>query len=115
MSIVTTIAHSLQSLLGPLAEEVARQVPVVQRRRKFSPATLAQTLIFGFLAKPHASDEELARTAAQCGVDVSPQAVEQRFTDTLAAFLRGPLWQRGGSGGPSRALTGPPWWSDSPP
>lgn len=77
----------MQSLLGPLAEEVARQVPVVKRRRKFSPATLAQTFIFGFLAKPHASDEELARTAAQCGVAVSTQAVEQRFTDTMAAFL----------------------------
>jgi hypothetical protein len=87
MPIVTRIARSLQSLLGPWAEEVARLVPVVKRRRKFSPATLAQSFVLGFLAKPHASDEDLARTAAHCGVAVSPQAIEQRFTDTMAAFL----------------------------
>jgi hypothetical protein len=79
----------LQSLFGPLAEEVATEVPVVKRRRKFSPATLARTFILGFLAKPHASDEDLARTAARCGVLVSPQAVGQRHTDTLATFLEG--------------------------
>src|SRR3954452_5378146 len=87
MSIIAEIASSLQSLLGPWAEEVARQVPVVQRRRKFSPATTAQTFVLGFLAKPHASDEDLARTAALCGVAVTTQAFEQWFTDSLAAFL----------------------------
>lgn len=87
MPIVTQIAHTVQSLLGSWAEEVARQVPVVRRRRKFTPATLARTFVLGFLAKPHASDEDLARTAAQCGVAVTTQAVEQRFTDTMATFL----------------------------
>jgi hypothetical protein len=98
MPIITTIAPPLQSLFGPLAEEVAADVPVVKRRRKFSPATLARTFILGFLAKPHASDEDLARTAARCGVLVSPQAVGQRYTDTLATFLerlfRGAIRQR---------------------
>ncbi len=87
MPILTRISESLQSLLGPMAEEVARHVPVVKRRRKFSPATLAQTFILGFLNKPHASDEELARVAARWGVVVSPQAVEQRYTDAMAASL----------------------------
>jgi hypothetical protein len=87
MPIITTITRPLQSLFGPLAEEVATEVPVVKRRRKFSPATLARTFILGFLAKPNASDEDLALTAARCGVLVSPQAVGQRHTDTLAAFL----------------------------
>jgi hypothetical protein len=87
MSIVAKVAAELQTLLGRVAEQVARQVPVVQRRRKFSPATLARTFILGFLAKPHPSDEDLARTAALCGVAVSPQAIAQRFTHTLVAFL----------------------------
>ena len=87
MSLLTKVARSVQTLLGPLADEVGQTVPVVQRRRKFTPATLAQTFILGFLAKPRAADEELARTAALCGVSVTTQAVEQRFTDTLATFL----------------------------
>jgi hypothetical protein len=87
MSILSRTAQALQGLLGPLAEEVARQVPVVRRRRKFTPASLAQTFVLGFLARPRASDEDLARVAARCGVPVTPQAVEQRFTPTLARFL----------------------------
>ena len=87
MPILTTIARSVQSLLGPLAEEVATAVPVVQRKRKFSPATLARTFILGFLAKPNASEKDLARTAARCGVLVTPKAVEQRYTDTMVTFL----------------------------
>jgi hypothetical protein len=87
MAIVTKVARLLEGLLNPCAEEVAREVPVVKRRRKFSPATLSQTFILGFLAKPRASDEELARMAARCGVQVTTQAVEQRFTQAAVDFL----------------------------
>lgn len=92
MAIVTKAARLLEGLLNPCAEDVAREVPVVKRRRKFSPAALAQTFILGSLARPRASDEELARMAARCGVQVTTQAVEQRFTqaavDSLEALFR---------------------------
>ena len=87
MSIVTRTAYALQSLLGPLAEEVGQQVPVVRRRRKFSPATLARTFVLGFLAKPNASPQDLARTAARSDVLVTPQAITQRMTNAMANFL----------------------------
>ena len=87
MAILAKVSASVQALFGALADEVSRQHPVVPRRRKFTTATLAQTFVFGFLAKPHASDEELAQTAAICGVAVTTQAVEQRFTNRLAGFL----------------------------
>ena len=87
MAIVAKVASLFESVLGPMAEEVAREVPVVKRRRKFSAASLARTFVFGFLANPRASDEDLARMAARCGVEVTTQAVEQRFTPTTADFL----------------------------
>src|SRR5262249_49875446 len=37
---------------------------------------------------PDASDEDLAAMAAQVGVEVTPQAVEQRFTPRLVHFLK---------------------------
>ena len=80
MPIVSKVARLLQTLLGPLAEEVGREVPVIKRRRKFSASTLAQTFILGFLAKRRPSDEDLAQMAYRCGVEVTTQAVEQRFT-----------------------------------
>jgi hypothetical protein len=70
-----------------MAERVAEDHPVVLRRRKFTTAALAKTFLFGFLAHPRATDEELAETAGLLGVHVTTQAVEQRFTPRLAAFL----------------------------
>jgi Transposase DDE domain len=87
MPMITAMARSIQALLGPMAEEVAAKVPVIQRRRKFSPATLARTFVLGYMLKPNASDRDLARTAARCGVLVTTQAVEQRYTDAMARFL----------------------------
>jgi hypothetical protein len=87
MAIIAKVSAAVQSLFGTMAEAVAEEHPVVLRRRKFTTATLAQTFILGFLAKPRASDEQLAQTAALCGAEVTAQAVEQRFTPRLADFL----------------------------
>lgn len=87
MGIIAKVSAAVQSLFGTMAEEVAREHPVVLRQRKFTTATLAQTFILGFLAKPRASDEELAQTAALRGVEVTTQAIEQRHTARLAQFL----------------------------
>jgi hypothetical protein len=87
VGIIPKVAAAVQALFGTWAEELAPAHRVVRRRRKFSAASLAQTFVFGFLAKPAASDEDLAQTAALLGVPVTPQAVEQRFTRPLADFL----------------------------
>jgi hypothetical protein len=87
MGIIAKVAASVQALFGAMADAVAQDCPIVLRRRKFTTATLAQTFVFGFLAQPRASDEELAQTAALCGVAVTAQAIEQRFTTRLAEFL----------------------------
>jgi hypothetical protein len=87
MSIIAKVAGAVQSLLETMAEEVAQDYPVVQRERKFTTATLVQTFVFGYLAKPRASDRELAQTAALFGVEVTPQAIDQRHTMPLAALL----------------------------
>src|SRR5207245_1355101 len=47
-------------------------------------AKFVQTLVFGWLANPEATYEELAQTAATLGVRISPQGLEQRFTETAA-------------------------------
>lgn len=87
MGIIAKVSAALQALVGAMAEEVARDHPVVLRRRKFTTSTLAQTFVLGFLARPRASDEELAQMAALRGVAVTAQAVGQRFTGRTADFL----------------------------
>ena len=71
MGIVTRVASSLQTLFGAMAEDVAKQSPVILRRRKFTTAALAKTFVFGFLNHPRASDEQLAQIAGLFGVHVT--------------------------------------------
>jgi Transposase DDE domain len=87
MKIVAKVGAALQLLFGPVAEKAAEATGVIVRRRKFSALSLARTFILGFLQNPESSDEDLARMAAQCGADVSPQAIDQRHTPKLIAFL----------------------------
>ena len=67
--IIAKVAALLEGLFQESAEKVANECGVIQRQRKFTAATLAETFVMGFLAKPNASDEDLAQTAALCGVE----------------------------------------------
>lgn len=94
MQMLTKVASVVQCLLGEWAEEAAAESGVIQRKRKFSARSLAQTFVLGFLRRANASDEQLAQMAGLCGVSLTPQAVEQRFTSRLVAFLE-TLFRRG--------------------
>ncbi|MCI0705760.1 MAG: IS4 family transposase [Planctomycetia bacterium] len=87
MGILQRVATALKQLFGPLAQQAAQATGVIVRQRKFTPMSLAQTFVLGFLQKPNASDEELAFVAAQAGAVDTPQAIDQRQTPKLAAFL----------------------------
>jgi hypothetical protein len=89
MRIVARVGAAVQQLFGAVAEEVAAECGVIQRKRKFTAQSLARTFVMGHFLNPRASDEELAQTASLCGSDVTPQAVEQRYTPQLVQFLEG--------------------------
>ena len=93
MSIIPTVAKALQTALGPELDTIGRQSGVIQRQRKFSGATLFQTMVLTFMKSRRATPEEFVATAAQIGVRVTPEAVEKRFTEKLIAFLREGLRQ----------------------
>ena len=92
MKMVTRVMVALQTVLGTDADRLAEETGAVQRKRKFTGSTLAQTFAVGFLHKPKASFEDLAQMSASCGVPVTPQAIEQRFTPALARFLKSLFW-----------------------
>lgn len=92
MAIISTVAATLQDLLGPVAEAIADKHRLIRRRRCFSASTLLSTFVLGYLHKPTASTADLAATAEALGVPVSPQAVDQRFTPALHHALLD-LWK----------------------
>jgi len=88
MTTITQVAQAMQTVLTEVADEVARRTGFVRRRSKLTGAKFCQTLVWGWLANPQASLEELAQTAALVGAPISPQAIDQRFSPTAAACLK---------------------------
>lgn len=86
---IPQICTRMQTLLTTTTETVAATLHYTKRpdRAKFTPSTLVQTLVFGWLAQPDATVEQLAQMAARLGVEVSAQAIDQRFTTTTATLL----------------------------
>jgi len=89
MEIIAHVSQAMQCLLTTTTEAAAAQLAFVKRadRAKFNPSTLVQTLVYGWLANPTASVGQLAQMAARLGVDVSPQAIDRRFTMATASLL----------------------------
>jgi hypothetical protein len=88
LRILAKVGTALQQFFGPIADTAAARTGVIQRQRCFTGLSLARTFVLGFCKNPQASDETLAQLAAQTGAPVTPQAVEQRYTPRLLAFLR---------------------------
>jgi len=80
-------AARMQELLTDLAEQAAWDSGACQRESPLCGAALVQALVLGYLADPNAALEDLAQTAALLGHPVSPQAIDQRFTQPLARCL----------------------------
>ena len=91
MSIVTQVTELLQGLLEESMDVLARETGCVQRERKFSGSTLLSTLVLTILQNPQPKPRDYQTTAAQLGVDVTENAITQRFTPELVKFLEAAL------------------------
>ena len=99
MSIVSQVRDALKGIFSSMAVAANQETQAVKRQRKFTPTSLAMTFILGLLRNPSASPADLAEAAAEAGADVSAQAIENRFTPRLAAFLEAMFRQSARRGG----------------
>ena len=84
MTTIPQLSQILQKLLIEDANRIGRESGFIQRRRKLSGASFAQSLIFGWQANPQASLEELCQSASICGVNISPQGLQERLNSPQA-------------------------------
>ena len=91
MAIITQVTELLQGLLEESMDVLARETGCVKRERKFSGSTLLSTLVLTILRNPKAKPRDYQTTAAQLGVDVTENAISQRFTPELVKFLEAAL------------------------
>ena len=86
---ITALAPTLQRLLPPVADRAAQPSRLIRRRGgKVTGANFVQTCVFGWLSHPDASLSQLAQTAATCGLDITPQGLDERFTPEAATCLK---------------------------
>jgi hypothetical protein len=85
---VASLARTVQPLVTTTADEAAAASGFVQRRSKLTGARFVQTLVWGWLASPTASLTQLTHTGALCGVAISRQGLDQRFSARAAACLK---------------------------
>jgi hypothetical protein len=87
MTSIPQVVQALQTVLTTIADQAGRASDFIVREVKLCGSTFVQIVVFGWLADPHATLEALAQTAALLGVRITPQALDQRFTETAAACL----------------------------
>lgn len=88
MSIIPQVARAMQTVLIEESEKAATKHGLIQRKRKLTGHQFVQTLVFGWLANPEATYDELASTAETVGLSITGQAIEQRFTQQAAETLK---------------------------
>jgi hypothetical protein len=86
---ILELSEALQNVLIQDANRLGRSSGFIQRQRKLSGASFAQSLVFGWQANPQASLEELCQSAAVSGVHISPQGLQARLNSPQAnQFMR---------------------------
>lgn len=88
MEMITEISENMQEIFLKQADKLAKETGFVERESKLSGKLFAQTLVFGWWSNPNSTLEELSNTAMKLGLDVSSQAIEQRFNIKSANFLK---------------------------
>lgn len=97
MTSIPQVAQALTTVLTERANAAARSTGFIKRQRAFSGAQFVQTLVFGWLAQPQASYQDLVETATELGVSITPQGLAERLTlsaaDCLLAVLQSAISQ----------------------
>jgi DDE family transposase len=88
MTTVPQVARALETTLRTTANAAAVSSGFIQRQRQLTGASFVQGLVFGWLAHPAATYEQLAQAVARAGTPISPQGLEQRFTPAATQLLQ---------------------------
>src|SRR4051794_19272334 len=91
MDTVAEVSLALTEALVTAAERAGWASGFVRRASKLTAAAFVQTLVVGYLREPRASWSQLAGTAAEVGVPITPQGLYARLGEPAARLLRAVL------------------------
>lgn len=85
---IAQVASAMQTILGPISDQLGIQTGFSQRRSKVSGSVFMQTMVFSSLDDPECRYSGLVSAALNAGVPVSKQGLEQRFSPASAELAR---------------------------
>ncbi len=88
METIPSIVQAMQTILIEEANALGESTGFIQRKVKLSGSAFIQALVFGFQSEPDLTYGELSQSAATVGIDMSPQGLEQRFSEKAAHFAQ---------------------------
>jgi hypothetical protein len=87
MESVTQIEEHVRRILGPRADELAKETGFVQREREVRGSTFVQGLTFGWLHEPESRMEQLAQALARAGSPITASGLSQRFNEKAVRLV----------------------------
>src|SRR5436305_15012039 len=87
MTTITHVAETVQRIIGEEAEQLAREVGFLKRKRVLSGADFVQSLILGWLQEPEITLDGLTQVLERREVSISASGLSQRFTPEAATLL----------------------------
>lgn len=81
------MSQAFRTFFTETAETVARQTRFVIRRSKLTGAVFVQTLVCGWSEQPEASLNDLAEVAADLGVEITAQGLDERINDAAVRLF----------------------------
>jgi hypothetical protein len=93
MTTIPQLTSTVQTLLGFTADAEGREASFVRRQSKLSGSKFTQIVVFGHLEDGQVTLTDLTSTALALGVDITAQGLDQRFTESASAMLKGVLDQ----------------------
>lgn len=88
MEIISQVAFALQTVLTTVSDAAAEISGFIERKRKLTGALFVQTVVFTWLSNAEATYSQFSQTAGTLGLEISPQAIEQRFDQKAAEMLK---------------------------
>src|ERR1700694_1895552 len=85
---VTHVCQEARRILRQCAKKAGKSSRFVKRKSKLNGAGFVQTLVFGWMSNPQAGPTQLSQTAASLGIELSAQAIDQRFGPEGAECIR---------------------------
>ena len=84
---IPQMSQALRHFFGEAAADTARSTGFVQRTSPMTGSKFLQTWVLGFLQHPTASLKLLSQVAADLGVQISRQGIQQRLTAAAVEFF----------------------------